>query len=162
MSDIAFVKGTLAMLREIMEGGLPGQGTGVIDRTQADGSGNHGLLATLEGLTAAQASKPTALGLSAAAHATHAAFYYEHALRYARGEREKADWPGSFEPRTVNDEQWRECIGRLRAGYDALAAYAHGRITWSVEDAVGLAAALAHAAYHLGAVRQVAKLAVAG
>jgi hypothetical protein len=43
-----------------------------------------------------------------------------------------------------------------------MAAYAHGRITWSFEDAGGLAAALAHCAYHLGAIRQVAKLATAG
>jgi len=161
MSDTAFVKGTLEVLREIMEGGLPGQGTSVVDRTNADGTGNHGLLATLEALTPEQASKPTALDLSAAAHASHAAFYLEVALRWAHGERQPADWPGSFAPRTVNLEQWRECIGRLRAGYDALAAFAHGRITWSVDDAGGLAAALAHCAYHLGAVRQVAKLATA-
>lgn len=159
MADNVILSGTLGVLREILEGGEPGKGTSVIDGTKADGSGNSGLLATLDRLDATQASRPTALGLSAAAHAAHAAYYFEVALRWAKGDRSKSDWPGSFEPRAVDDAQWRATRIRLRTGYEAFVAFARSHGEWSEDDAGSLAGALAHSAYHLGAVRQVVKLA---
>ena len=62
MSDQTFRDGILAMLKEACEGGAPGEGTGFLENTNPDGSGNAGLFASLDGLTAAQASAPTALG----------------------------------------------------------------------------------------------------
>ncbi|ABF44470.1 Yfit/DinB family protein [Deinococcus geothermalis DSM 11300] len=50
------LEGVLDILKEAVEGGVPGQGTALLDGTRADGSGNHGLLATLHGLSAEQAS----------------------------------------------------------------------------------------------------------
>jgi len=47
----------------------------------------------------------------------------------------------------------------LRASYEALVAYAKGLPEWNEDAAGAFAGSVAHAAYHLGAIRQVAKLA---
>ncbi|MDB4908469.1 MAG: hypothetical protein JWO05_3253 [Gemmatimonadetes bacterium] len=158
MSD-AFIGGILHIFREICEGGKPGERTAIIDRTEADGTGNHGLLATLDRLSAEQASNPTALGLGAAAHAAHAAYYMEVTTLFARGEHPKMDWPRSFEPHTVSATEWAATRLRLRAAYEDVLALVGETRAWDERAAGGLAGNLAHAAYHLGALRQVVKLA---
>ncbi|AFZ67881.1 hypothetical protein [Deinococcus peraridilitoris] len=158
MSDQAFVQGWLDVLQEACEGGQPGQGTGFLDGTRADGSGNHGLFATLDALSATQASDPTLLGLSVAAHAAHTAFHLEVGVRWAQGERGPFDWPGSFEPRTVDEAAWQDVRARVRAAYTGLVSLARRTNDWDEDAAGGLAAALAHVSYHLGAVRQIVKL----
>jgi hypothetical protein len=146
------------MLREACEGGEPGKPTAFVGNTGADGAGNAGLFASLDELSALQASAPTALGSSVASHAAHLAFHLEVSLRWAQGERGPFDWKASFEPRVVDDAAWAATRARVRAAYAAMAAFARGNTTWSDDDAGGLAAALAHVAYHLGAIRQIAKL----
>ena len=158
MSD-AFIGGILHIFREICEGGKPGERTAIIDRTQADGSDNHGLLATLDRLSAEQASQPTALGLGAAAHAAHVAYYMEVTTQLARGRRPDMDWPSSFEPRQVTTAQWAATRARLRDAYEDVLALVHETRDWDERAAGGMAGNLAHAAYHLGALRQVVKLA---
>jgi hypothetical protein len=159
VNDSIFVKGILEMLREAYEGGRPGEGTGFVEVTKKDGTGNGGLFATLDALSAEHASLPTALGLSVAAHAAHAAFHMEATVRWLNGDRGPNDWPGSFEPRAVDEAGWAATRTRLRASYDALAAYAKGLPSWNEDVAGAIAGSVAHAAYHLGAIRQVAKLA---
>ena len=82
MSDQVWLKGTLEVLREAVEGGQPGKPTSFLDGTGADGSGNNGLVATLANLSAAQASDPTVLGVSVAAQAAHTAFHMEVIVRW--------------------------------------------------------------------------------
>lgn len=159
MSDSAFVTGWLDVLKEACEGGQPGQGTGFLDGTKADGSGNNGLFATLDSLSAAQASDETPLGLSVAAHAAHTAYHMEVAVRWDNGERGPFDWRGSFEPRAVDEAAWAAGRARVRAAYAGLVELAQRTAAWDEDAAGGLAAALAHLSYHLGAVRQAAKLA---
>ncbi|WP_189074393.1 DinB family protein [Deinococcus sedimenti] len=153
------VSGILDILREAVEGGHPGQGTAFLDGTKADGSGNHGLLATLDGLSAAQASQEV-LGSTVAAHAAHTAFHLEVIIRWERdGDRGPFDWTGSFQPVQVDDAAWDAARARLRAAYDALLTFARtfedrpadGELTG------GLTGAVAHVAYHLGAIRQLIK-----
>lgn len=158
MSDQAFVNGWLDLLQEACEGGAPGQPTGFLDGTQADGSGNHGLFATLDGLSAAQASDPTPLGLSVAAHAAHTAFHLEVGVRWANGERGPFDWKGSFQPTEVDEAAWQALRERVRAAYTAVVSLARATTEWDEDAAGGLAASLAHVCYHLGAVRQTVKL----
>lgn len=153
------MRGWLDVLREACEGGEPGQGTAFLDGTRADGSGNHGLFATLDALTAAQASVATPLGLSVAAHAAHTAYHMEVCVRWEAGERGPFDWVGSFEPRQVTPDEWDALRGRVRAAYEALRGLAVRTGEWDEDAAAGLAGALAHVAYHLGAVRQLVKLA---
>ena len=160
MSDQAFVDGLLAMMREAVEGGKPGEGTGFMENTKADGSGNHGLLPTMASLTAAQASAPTALGTSVAAHCAHVAYHLEVTVRWVNGDRGPFDWKGSFEPRVVNDAEWKDRQARVRAAYEGVVALARSTPEWNDDAAGGIAATLAHLAYHVGAVRQIVKLAV--
>jgi hypothetical protein len=161
MSDKAFLDGWLFVLREACEGGRPGQGTAFLDGTKADGSGNNGLLATLDSLSAQQASDPTALGLSIAAHAAHTAYHLEVGVRWANGDKGPYDWPGSFEPKAVDDAAWYRLRARVRAAYAATLALAQSIQNWDEDAAGGLAATLAHVAYHLGALRQTVKLVAA-
>ena len=153
------VSGILDILREAALGGHPGQGTAFLDGTKADGSGNHGLLATLDALSAAQASREV-LGSTVAAHAAHTAYHLEVIVRWERdGDRGPFDWKGSFEPAQVDDTGWEAARERLRAAYDALVTFAR---TWEDRPADGevtggLSGAVAHVAYHLGAIRQLIK-----
>ncbi|MFC4452232.1 DinB family protein [Deinococcus sonorensis] len=158
MSDQTWLDGTLAVLKEAVEGGTPGQGTAFLDSTKADGSDNHGLLATLSGLNAAQASDPTALGLSVAAHAAHVAYHMEVIVRWQAGERGPFDWPGSFQPAVVDDEAWTTLQARVQAAYQGLLTLAGQQAEWDQDAAGGLVGGLAHVVYHLGAVRQTLKL----
>jgi len=158
MNDEAFVKSWLEVLQEACEGGKPGQGTAFLDGTKADGSQNHGLFATLDSLSAAQASEPTVLGTSVAAHAAHSAYHMEVGLRWAQGDRGPFDWKDSFEPRAVDEAQWKALRERVRAAYAGILELAHNTTNWDEDAAGGLAASLAHLAYHLGAIRQVVKL----
>lgn len=158
MGDQVFVNGWLFVLREAVEGGLPGQGTTFLDGTNADGSGNKGLLATLEGLGAEAASRPTALGQSVAAHAAHTAYHMEVIVRYNAGDRGPFDWPGSFNPSRVDEAGWAKLRERVRAAYADLVNLAKTTQTWDEDAAGGMAGALAHVCYHLGAIRQLIKL----
>lgn len=161
MSDQAWLNGTLTVLKEAVEGGTPGRGTAFLDGTEADGSGNHGLLATLAGLNAAQASGPTALEVSVASHASHLAYHMEVVARWENGERGPFDWKASFQPGTVDDVGWQALQARVQAAYTALLEVAHRPTDWDDEEedaAGGVAGALAHVTYHLGAIRQVLKL----
>ena len=155
-----WLQGILDILKEAVEGGTPGQGTSFLDGTSADGTGNHGLLATLATLTAAQASDPTVLGLSVAAHAAHMAFHLEVGVRWAEGERGPFDWKGSFGSGQVTPEAWNLLQARVKAAYEALLAVVERPIPDEPPEdtAGGLAGAAAHVAYHLGAVRQLVKL----
>lgn len=159
MSDQTFRDGLLDMLKEACEGGIPGQGTGFLENTKPDGSENAGLFATLDGLTAAQASMPTVLGTSVAAHAAHLAYHLEVSVRWANGERGPFAWKGSFEPREVDEDAWKTRRARVRAAYDAFITRARNVTDWNEDEAGGLAASLAHLTYHLGAIRQIVKLA---
>lgn len=153
------VSGILDILREAVEGGHPGQGTAFLDGTKADGSGNHGLLATLDALSAEQASREV-LGSTVAAHAAHTAYHLEVIVRWERdGDRGPFDWTGSFEPTQVDADGWAVTRERLHAAYGALTTFAR---TWEDRPvdgdvAGGLTGAVAHVAYHLGAIRQLTK-----
>jgi len=146
-----------SILRETFEGGQPGQSTMFLDGTQADGGGNHGLFATLAALSAAQASDPTPLNLSIAAHAAHIAYYLEVGLIFMRGETPTGalDWKGSFVPGTVDGAAWGALQLRLRAAYDEMMARVAAAEPLAVEELVNPAV---HSAYHLGAIRQAVKL----
>ena len=154
-----WAEGILDILREAVEGGTPGQGTAFLDGTKADGSGNHGLLATLAGLSAQQASRDVH-GTSVAGQARHTAFHMEVIVRWERdGDRGPFDWKGSFHPAQVSAEEWTELQARVRRAYEALVAFARTQADQPASgDATGgLTGGVAHVAYHLGAVRQMVK-----
>jgi len=155
-----WIEGILDILKEAVEGGVPGQGTAFLDGTKADGTGNHGLLTTLAGLSARDASRDV-LGSTVAGQASHTAFHMEVIVRYERdGDRGPFDWKASFEPAQVSEEDWQEVQARVRRAYDELAAFARTQADFPAtgDAAGGLAGGVAHVAYHLGAVRQMVKV----
>lgn len=154
-----YLEGILDILKEAVEGGTPGQGTAFLDGTKADGSGNHGLIATLAGLSAAQASQDVH-GTSIAGQARHTAFHMEVIVAWQRdGKRGPFDWLGSFQPAQVSETEWAELQGRVRQAYDELVAFAHTEKDKEPDGDIsgGLAGGMAHVAYHLGSIRQMQK-----
>ena len=137
----------LAVLDEALEGPK-------FDWTYFTDSGaESGLFGTLASITAAEASKAWA-GSTIAAHAGHVAFALEASAAWIAGDRSSRDWPESWSVHFVDDAAWKAMQRRLRDHYAILrqAIAAHGHT--GDEALGGSIAALAHTAYHLGAIRQ--------
>jgi hypothetical protein len=154
-----FVNAFLEVLAETFEGGKPNLGTHFLDHTKSDGSSNQGFFATLDSLSPVQASSLTSLGLSIAAHTAHSAFHIEATIRSASGDRSPNDWQGSFEPRVVDALEWAAQRQRLKNAHSSIVDLAHNTPVWDQHSATGMMATLAHVTYHLGAVKQILKLA---
>lgn len=114
---------------------------------------------TLQGLSAEQASRPITTGAtSVAGQLAHALYYLEVTEQFIHGEKPKLDWPGSWTPRAVEEDAWDDLRSRFFAAYDRLRAHWRAVGEWD-EDALGDAlVVLIHSAYHLGAVRQIARV----
>ena len=137
------------MLREAFDG-PPGPWTYFTDT-----SPGSGLLATIDGLSAAQASRAGGPGRSTiAGHIQHLSASIALSTRGLRGEAPSRDRSRSWTVATVDDAEWAAVRARLRDAYQQLLVAVETRTAWD-EDALGTAmGAIAHTAYHLGAVRQ--------
>ena len=153
-----FVHAFLDVFEEALHGGKPNQGTHFLDHTNADGSSNQGFFAALDSLSAVQASAPTVLNSSIAAHTAHSAFHIEATIRFSQGDRGPNDWQGSFEPRVVDELEWAVQRQRLKNAYSSILGLAQSTSVWDKNSATGMMATLAHLTYHLGAVKQLIKL----
>jgi hypothetical protein len=115
--------------------------------------GQGGLLALLQGLTAPQASAPIA-GASIATHALHLAFSLDAFTDWIEGERDREyDWNSSWSVSTVNEREWRTLCQRMADQAEKLREAIRRKAPVDRESAWGAAGALAHTAYHLGAVQ---------
>lgn len=115
-----------------------------------------GLFGTLEGLTAEEASTPVEEGrTTAAAQAEHLRFSLHVSTRWLRGERGQADWPASWALHQVDEDAWTELRHALRRAYEEFVVVVH-QVPMDSELLQGVVATVAHAAYHLGALRQIA------
>ena len=137
------------MLREAFEG-PPGPWTYFTDT-----SPGSGLFATIDGLSAAQASHVGGPGRSTiAAHTQHLSASVALSTRGLLGKSASRDRSQSWTVATVNDAEWAAVRARLRDEYQKLLVAVETHAAWD-EDALGTAmGAIAHTAYHLGAVRQ--------
>jgi hypothetical protein len=146
MSDPLFDR-LKEILRETFEGGIPGQGTEYLDQSS-------GIRKTLEPLSAARASARKDGRLSVAAHARHMAFHLRATYEWIQGDHRKRDWLGSFEPQTVSDDEWarvQQDLENARAEFlRVMESLGPERLA---AEGGGLGA-VAHLAYHLGAIRQ--------
>ncbi|HYS60534.1 MAG TPA: hypothetical protein VEM27_08080, partial [Gemmatimonadales bacterium] len=106
-------------------------------------------------LSAAQASQPGGPGHSTVAgHIHHVSASLVLSTRALSGEQTSRDRGRSWTVTTVNDAGWAELQAQLRREYDSLFVAVETHAVWD-EDALGVAiGAIAHAAYHLGAIRQ--------
>lgn len=147
-----FSENLFVLLKETFEGPPPQTPSAFLDQ-------GGGLFQTLDALTAADASRPPHPGApSVAAHCAHVRFYVEVLRRYMRGSVEKADWQESWRVQTVNDAEWETLRQELRASYATLTEELRAVEHWDDNNVGGALAVIAHTAYHLGAIRQLARL----
>lgn len=142
----------LLLMREVFEGkpaDVPG--TWFVE-------GREALLETFREVTPEQASSDFGRGISSiAAHLEHTRYYLAQSNGWARGEQPVADWPGSWRLQTVSAEEWSGLRQSLTAEYQEFLSHLARKPDLDQDSATGAVANLAHAAFHLGAVRQLIK-----
>jgi DinB family protein len=152
MSDVApaFVVPQLrAVLREAFEG-PQAKWTYFIDNRP-----DAAVFGTVDGLSAEQASKPSGAGASTiASHVHHLCFSVAAASAWIRGDRSDLDWKESWRVRAVDAAEWTALKKRLRGEYEELLRAIDEKATSDEEAFGGAVGMVAHAAYHLGAIRQ--------
>jgi len=122
-------------------------------------SGDIGLLASLDKLTAAEASSSVHGGATIAAHAEHERYGLSLMNRWAsEGGNPFADakWDEAWRISVVDEAQWSEIRSGLKNEATRwLDALGSPREVSKIELS-GMIASIAHLAYHLGAMRQIA------
>jgi len=147
MPGNVFIGQLLAVLREALEG--PPEPWSYF----TDNSPDAGLFGTLAPLSAAQASRPVG-GTSVAAHAHHTAWAMEATSAWIRGDRSRRNWAESWAVGTVDDAAWRRLQEDLRQRYEEMRQAIQSHALDGDEAFGGAVGAIAHIAYHLGAIRQ--------
>lgn len=137
------------MLREAFEG-PPGPWTYFTDTSPATG-----VLGTIAELSAAQASqKAGPNNTTIAGHVHHLSASLALSRQALRGVSTSRDRSLSWTLSTVDDAAWIALRAELRREYESLLVAVLSHTMWD-EDALGVAfGAIAHTAYHLGAMRQ--------
>ena len=142
---------TLEILFSELMHGVSGQGGFMLN------VGDHGMLRSLERVSAAEASALTRTGSSIAAHVDHVRYGLSLMNRWSQGENPflDANWRASWQKTTVNDAEWEGLRAQLR----------HESARWLVTlrtpravaplELHGMVGSIAHLAYHLGAIRQI-------
>ena len=119
---------------------------------------DRGLLRSLERVSAAEASALTRTGSSVAAHVAHVAYGLSLMNRWSQGENPfaTADWKASWKKTTVTESEWESLRIQLRdQAARWLTVLRTPREVQPVELS-GMIASIAHLAYHVGAIRQIA------
>ena len=144
-----FIESVAYLLRETFEGSPEGQPSAYLDR-------GIGLFTTLDQLPAEAASREFE-GTTIAAQTEHAKFYLDRLCEFINGRTEAVNWDDSWLIEDVDDAEWTALQTSVRKSYaDSLQCLANARGWTQVQ--VGMAIGLvAHTAYHLGAIRQLAK-----
>lgn len=141
------------LFSELVTGAPPGGNTFILN------SSDVGLLRSLDALTPEEASASVNGGASAAAHVTHLAYGLGLMNRWASeggNPFANASWDDAWKVSGVDTAQWkslRESLGAEAIRWQA--ALGSTRSVTSVELR-GMIASVAHLAYHLGAIRQIA------
>lgn len=122
-------------------------------------SGDVGMLASLDKLSAAEASCSVHGGATIAAHAQHERYGLSLMNRWASeggNPFANAKWDEAWKTSTVDEEQWSEIRNGLRdEAHRWLEVLGSPREVKPVELS-GMIGSIAHFAYHLGAMRQIA------
>jgi hypothetical protein len=144
-----FVESVAYLLRETFEGAPDGQPAAYLDR-------GAGFFTTLDELSSEQASRDIA-DMTIAAQTEHAKFYLDRLCEFLNGRAEKVNWEDSWLIETVNEGEWDALRSSVRKTYESALKCIAAIDEWDVRKtgmAIGL---IAHTAYHLGAIRQLAK-----
>jgi hypothetical protein len=145
---------TLTRLFSELVDGATGGGAFILN------SGDVGMLRSLDALSAADASRSTNDGATLAAHIQHVRYGLSLMNRWAAeggNPFANATWDAAWQTGSVDERAWAEVRGALRdEAHRWLTTLATPREVTNVELA-GMIGSIAHLAYHLGAIRQIAK-----
>ena len=123
-------------------------------------SGDIGLLRSLDALSDADASRSANGGATIAAHAQHLRYGLSLMNRWAAGGGNPfadARWDEAWKTSRVDESAWLEIRNGLRdEAHRWLTTLDSPRQVSDVEF-TGIVASIAHLAYHLGAIRQIAR-----
>lgn len=145
-----YLKDILIILRETFEGSPAGQPSAYLDR-------GIGVFSTLDALSAEQVSKEFG-GTTIAAQTEHAKFYLDRFCEFMTGRTEKVNWEQSWLIETVSDAEWNALRDAVKKSYENVLKTIAEIETWNQENVGDPIAIIAHTAYHLGAIRQIAKI----
>jgi hypothetical protein len=125
-----------------------------------DNAPKSGMLGTLEDITSEEASRTfSENGSSIAAHTEHIRWVLALSNAYVRGEQAQPDWAESWLVKTVTADEWNTLRTNLRSEFETLKQGISKQPDFSDEQILTIAFAfVAHAAYHLGSIRQMKKL----
>jgi hypothetical protein len=151
ISTQQFIEGVAYLLRETFEGSPEGQMSAFLDR-------GIGVFSTLEKLSAEEASRKIS-SMTVAAQTEHAKFYLDRLCEFLKGRTDRVNWDDSWLIETVNENEWSGLQQSARASYENTMQTLRSLEELN-EMQIGMAMSLvAHTAYHLGAIRQIAKAA---
>lgn len=150
--DTTPIAGILAGLFAELTWGAPPVGAFILNAS------DPGSLASLDGLTAAEASEAAHGGASIAAHAAHVSYGLSLMNRWATEGGDpfaNASWQEAWKITTVDDAQWQG----IREGLRTEVLHWHDALRTPREAGImelsGMIGSVAHTAYHLGAIRQI-------
>ncbi len=114
-----------------------------------------GMLSTIESLTAEEASVAGGPeGTTIAGHVNHVRVSLAGSTALITKQGSSRDRTKSWAVRRVSEPEWKKLQLEVRAQYERALQSIQPRMEWD-EDALGAAlGAIAHAAYHLGVIRQ--------
>ena len=142
------------LMAELVTGADRGGGAFILN------SGDAGLLMSLEKLSAVDASRSVNDGATIAAHAQHLRYGISLMNRWAaEGGNPFADatWEAAWKLSRVDDAQWREIRDGLRREALRWIETLQAPREVNAVELSGMIGSVAHLAYHLGAIRQIAK-----
>lgn len=109
-----------------------------------------GLLATIPAVDAARAAPGRR---SIAQHARHVRFHLEVTLKFLAGDKSSNNWDESWAVDARDDGAWKREVEALRSAYTAV-RQKFASVEWTDLTLGSAIGSVAHAAYHLGAIRQ--------
>jgi len=153
MGTDSIVRALPTIFRELVHGSADPKA-----RTYVLNQGDRGLLASLDRLSASEASVIHGDGSSIAAHVDHLRYGFSLLNRWAGGDSPPwpdMDWTASWRRTVVSETEWQTLRDELRREATRWAEVLGTRREVSDVEAGWMAGSVAHLAYHLGAIRQI-------
>lgn len=144
-----FSQALLILFRETFEGMPTPEEQVVLDR-------DAGIFTTL-GVIDAQAASTEINSNTIAAHCEHARFYIELLDNYLNGDFRILDFKQSWAVTTVSEDEWDELRENISRTYRKISETFEKTQGWALDSITVAIGIIAHTAYHLGAIRQMAK-----